>query len=44
MLISKAYLGPRHYPYSNYLCRAPEEAAVGTIYNDFRYDAVLGRD
>ena len=33
-----------HLPYSNYLCRAPDTAAVGTICNVFSYDAVSGRD
>ena len=28
-------------PYSYYLCRAPDIAAVGTIFNVFSYDAVL---
>ena len=30
--------------YSNYLCCAPEIAAVGTIFNIFTYDTVSGRD
>ena len=35
---------PRHSPYSYYLCRAPDIAAVGTIFNVFNYDAVSARD
>ncbi len=36
--------GPRHSPYYYYLCRAPNIAAVGTIFNVFSYDAVLAQD
>ena len=39
---------PRHSPYSNYsrayvarLCRAPDIAAIGTIFNVFSYDALI---
>ena len=31
--VSMAVYGSRHSPYSNYLCRAPDIAAVGTIFN-----------
>ena len=36
--------GPWHSPYSNYLCREPDIAAVGTIFNVLSYDPVLDRD
>ena len=36
--------GPRHSPYSYYLCRTPDIAAVETICNVFSYDAVSARD
>ena len=36
--------GPRQSSYSNYLCRASDIAAVGTIFNVFTYDAVSDRD
>ena len=43
--MSCACFGPRHSPYSNYICRAIDIAAVGTIlFNVFRYDAVTDRD
>ena len=35
---------PRHSPYSNYLCRAPDIEAIKTIFNVFSYDALLSRD
>jgi hypothetical protein len=44
MVVSCAFFGPRHSPYSNYLCRAPDIAEVGTIFNVFSYDAVSVRD
>ena len=31
-------------PYSNYLCRAPDITAVGTIFYVFSYDEMTGRD
>ncbi len=40
MVLSCAYLGPRHWPYSYYLCCASDIAAVGTTVNFFSYDAV----
>ena len=44
MVVSCACFGPRHVPYSNYLCHAPDKAAVGTIVNVFSYDAVSDQD
>ena len=41
MVLSCACLGPRHSPYSYYLCCASDIAAVGTTFNVFSYDAVL---
>ena len=38
--MSCAFFGPRHSPYSNYLCRAPNIAAVGTFFNIFSYDVI----
>ena len=35
---------PEHSPYSYYLCRTPDIAAVGTNFNVFSYDAVSARD
>ena len=40
MVMSCACFGPRHFPYSNYLCRASDIASLGTIYNVFSFDAV----
>ncbi len=28
--------GPRHFPFSNYICRAPDMALIGTIFIVFR--------
>ena len=39
--LRRACFGPKHTTYSNYLCQAPDIAAVGTISNVFSYDAVL---
>ena len=36
--------GPMQPPYSNYLCRALDIAAVGTIFNVFSYDTVSDRN
>ena len=44
MVMSCACLLAKTFPYSNYLCRAHDIAAVGTILNVFSYDAVSGRD
>ncbi len=44
MVTSCACFWPRHSPYSNYLCRASDIAAVGTIFNVFSYDVVSARD
>ena len=43
MVVSCACLGPRHSPFSNYLCRTPDKAAVGTIFNALSFDAVSAR-
>ena len=34
------FLGPYYY----YFCRTPDRTAVGTIFNLFNYNSVLGRD
>ena len=44
MVKSCACFGPRHSPYSNYLCCAFDIVAVGTIFNIFSYNAVLDRE
>ena len=44
MVMSCTYFGPRHSSYSTYLCRAPGIEVLGTTFNVFGYDAVLGRD
>ena len=44
MVVSCSCFEPRHYPYYNYLCRAPDITAVETVFlNVFSYDAVLSR-
>ncbi len=40
MVMSSAYFGPRHSPYSYYYCRTSDIAAVGSTFNVFSYDAV----
>ena len=35
---------PRHSPYYNYLCRAPDIAAVENSCSIFSYEVVLGQD
>ena len=35
---------PRHSLFSNYICRVPDIAAVGTIFNVFSFDSVLDCD
>ena len=43
-VMSCACFGPKHSPYSNYQCPAPDIATVGTNVNVFSYDAMLSRD
>ena len=40
MVMSLSVYGPRHSPYSNYLCRERDTAAGGNIFNVFSYDMV----
>ncbi len=44
MILSCVCFWPRHFPYSNYLCRESDIAAEGTIFHIFGCDALLGRD
>ena len=37
----RLFIGQGIPPYYYYLCRAPDIAAVGTIFNVFSYDAVF---
>ena len=43
-VISCACFGLRHSPYSNFLCRTLDIAAVGNIFNVFSYDTMSSRD
>ena len=39
-LSNNLFFGPRYFPYSNYLCRAPDIVALGTIFNVLSYVSV----